>query len=273
MHFQIIKPRPALAPYIQHYWVLETTLMDGIVKERVVPTGDIELMFHYRKPFYVLDASGASTFQPRSIITGLTSSWSDVITGGESGAFVVTFYPGAAANFFNFPLLELEDKSVHLNDILHNEAICIEEQIAEATSLQARINIIENFLMKRVSPIAPHDSNLINQGVMCISKHKGQISALALSEQLCVTPKTLERKFARLVGKTPKQFIKIIRFQEVMKSLSGVQPGLLTQHALSNGYFDQAHFIKDFKTYSGYTPKELISQKQCPDLIPEPGKF
>jgi AraC-like DNA-binding protein len=272
MDFHIIKPCLPLSPYIKHYWVLESSFADGIVQERVVPTAEIELMFHYRKPFNVIHPSGEGTLQPRSIISGLASSWSDVFTNGESGAFVVSFYPGAAANFFNLPLHHLEDKSLHLNDVIHNEALDIEEQMAEATSLQSRVIIIEDFLLKRIFPIAPHDSKLVNQGVCFIRGHKGRISALALSEQLCVTPKTLERKFASYVGKTPKQFIKIIRFQNVMMSLSTAQPTQLTHHAIDNGYFDQAHFIKDFKAYSGYTPKELLSRKQCTDLHPEPIK-
>jgi AraC-like DNA-binding protein len=75
------------------------------------------------------------------------------------------------------------------------------------------------------------------------------------------------------VGNTPKQFIKIVRFHEVMTNLTTVKPGKLTQHAHENGYFDQAHFIRDFKAYSGYTPKELLSQKYCNGLSQDTGQI
>ncbi len=259
MHFQVVHPSRALAPYIQHYWILETNKSDGIIQERVVPTGNIELMFHYRNPFYSLSQRGESHIQPRSMISGINRSWFDVSTSGESGALAVTFRPGTAANFFNLPMVELANRSIHLEELIKKEIIFVEEQLAEAFSLQARIQIVEQFLMKRFCPVAACDTNLIKQGIRLIENHKGQIRADKLAQNLFVTPKTLERKFARMVGNTPKQFIKIIRFHHVMTKLTATQPGMLTQHALENGYFDQAHFIRDFKAYSGYTPKELLS--------------
>jgi AraC-like DNA-binding protein len=81
--------------------------------------------------------------------------------------------------------------------------------------------------------------------------------------------KTLERKFACLVGKTPKQYARIVRFTEVIKGFSSMNDPLLTTHAYENGYFDQAHFVKDFKALSGYTPKEFLSRYPChSDLSP-----
>jgi len=273
MQFKVISPSSPLARYVQHYWVLETDKHDGIVTERVVPTGNIEVMFHYRKPFSSISPSGESQTQHRAMISGINQSWFDVSTGGESGALAVTFYPGAAANFFNLPMMELEGKSLHLGDIVKYESFSLEEQLAEAANLPERIKIVENFLMKRLHPVAAFDTQLIQRGVMFIKKFKGQIRASELAKQLYVTPKTLERKFACYVGNTPKQFIKIVRFNEVMISLTSVQSGRLTQHAMENGYFDQAHFIKDFKSYSGYTPSELLSQNFCTGLSQDIGQI
>lgn len=271
MHFQIIQPSPSLAPYIRHFWVLETTLSVGIVKERVVPTGNIEMMFHYRKPFLSISPSGNSEAQSLSMISGISHSWFDVSTTGESGALAVTFLPGAAACFFNLPMMELEDKSLHLGDLFTHEANLIEEQMAEAPSTAERVRIVEDFLIQRLRPVPAHDIRLVQHGVQLIKKQKGQIRASELSEKLCVTPRTLERKFATFVGNTPKKFINIVRFHEVMTSLTSAKPGKLAQHALENGYFDQAHFIRDFKTYSGYTPKELLAGHFCPDLSQDIG--
>lgn len=273
MHFQVIQPSPSLAPYIRHYWVLETSVSDGIIKERVVPTGNIEMMFHYRKPFLSISPSGKSEAQSLSMISGISHSWFDVSTMGESGALAVTFLPGAAACFFNLPMMELEDKSLHLGDLLTHEAGLIEEQMAEAPSTNERIRIVEDFLIKSLRPISLHDIRLVRQGVHLIKKQKGMIRASELSEKLCVTPKTLERKFASFVGNTPKKFINIVRFHEVMTNLTSAKPGKLAQHALENGYFDQAHFIRDFKAYSGYTPKELLSSNFCPDLSQDIGQI
>ncbi|MBW6480947.1 MAG: hypothetical protein K0B37_16065 [Bacteroidales bacterium] len=192
MQFHTIYPSPSLAPFIQHYWILETNVYDGIVTERVVPTGNIEMMFHYRKPFSSISPSGESQTQHRSMISGINHSWFDVSAGGESGSLAVTFYPGAAASFFHLPMTELEDRSIHLGDIVKKEAFSVEEQLAEAASLQERIRIVENFLMKRLRPVATFDTKLIQQGVVLIKKCKGQIRASELAQKLYVTPKTRE---------------------------------------------------------------------------------
>lgn len=267
MHIQIIPPSSLLAPYIQHYWVLESHLHDDLVQERVVPTGNIEIIFHYRKPFCSISSRGVSFTQPRSMISGVKNSWFDVRTTGESGALAVTFLPGAAANFFNLPMMELEGRSLHLADTLnHTQVLTIEDQLAEASGLTERIRIIEGFLIKKLRPFKAFDQHLIQKGVCYILKHKGQIKARELAQNLCVTPKTLERKFACYVGSSPKQFIKILRFYRAMSNLTSANTGSLTQHALANGYFDQAHFIKDFKSYAGFTPKEMLSHKYCNGL-------
>jgi len=83
-----------------------------------------------------------------------------------------------------------------------------------------------------------------------------------LASKLAVTSRNLERKFASLVGKSPKQFIRIVRFQEVMNGIIHQKPNYLTEYAFNNGYFDQSHFIHEFKTLSGYTPSEFV--KLCP---------
>ncbi len=266
MQFQTISPSAPLAPFVKHYWVLEACNKDGIIKERVIPTGNIEIMFHYRKPFSSILPTGESRTQDRSMISGINHSWFDVNTNGESGAIAITFYPGAAANFFDLPLIELEGKSIHLEDIAKGKTHSTEEQLAEAATLQERIRIIENFLLKRLCPTPAQDMKLIRQGVGIVKNFKGQIKATELAQKLCTTPKTLERKFALYVGNTPKQFIKIIRFHEAITTITSIKPGQLTQHALENGYYDQAHFIRDFKAYSGYTPKEMISDNFCTSL-------
>ncbi len=99
-----------------------------------------------------------------------------------------------------------------------------------------------------------------------INQSKGQINASELPRKLLLTNKSLERKFSALLGKTPKQFIRIVRFEGAILNLSKPgKPGdkYLTQMTYENGYFDQAHFAKDFKSLSGYTPKEFLALASC----------
>lgn len=262
MHFQYIKPSGFLAQYVKHYWILEADNSDGEVCERVIPTGNIEWMFHYRNTF-VIKSPEQIVKQPRSLVSGISSNFSDIATRGESGVVAVTFYPHGASSFLNFPLSEIENASVDLTDIFNTKVKEVEEQICAVNSLAERIGFIERFLLKCFKPISNEDLLLIKKGIALINQSKGQINASALSEKLFYTNKSLERKFSALLGKTPKQFIRIVRFQGIIQSFSNPGNKRLTQLAFENGYFDQAHFIKDFKNLSGYTPKEFLSLGPC----------
>ncbi|HEX3008142.1 MAG TPA: helix-turn-helix domain-containing protein [Bacteroidales bacterium] len=263
MKFQFVQPAGILSQYIKHYWILESDASEGNVTERVIPTGNIELMFHYGEPFRVMHPDENTIAQPRSFISGLSSNYADVSTQGQAGVIAVTFYPFGACNFFHFPLADIEDASVDLLDIFNKEFRVVEEKIHLAPSINQKVAHIEAFLLKHFNPVNPHDFSFLNYSISVIAQQRGMISASDLSEHLCVSTKSLERKFATLLGKTPKQFLKIVRFQEIIKNLSAGGDLRLTELAYETGYFDQAHFIKDFKMLSGYTPREFLNFCPC----------
>ncbi|HEY9123350.1 MAG TPA: helix-turn-helix transcriptional regulator [Bacteroidales bacterium] len=263
MHFQFIKPSGILAKYVRHYWILEAEASEGEVCERVVPTGNIELLFHYRKPFVMKHCDNTTTVQSLSMLGGMSNAYSDVYTQGEAGLLAVKFYPHGACNFFRFPLVEVENIGINLQEVFNKEIKRIEEQVTAAKDLQNRIAIIERFLISKLCPVKESEYLLLNQSIQYINSTGGQITARELCSKLATTPRSLERKFATFMGKSPKQFIRIVRFQEVLRRLSLGDKTYLTEYAYNNGYFDQSHFIKDFKSLSGYTPKEFVALGSC----------
>jgi AraC-like DNA-binding protein len=239
---------------------MESDINDTDFIERVIPTENIQLMFHYKNPFVVYHPNRIAIRQPRSIISGLSDSFSDVSTNGETGVVFISFYPTGACHFFNFPLSEIQNQSVDMTEIFNAEIKQVEELLYFKHSIKEKICVIENFLLKRFSPIKSHDYLLIQKGIEIIKSQKGLINSKSLSEDLYTTPKTLERKFSQYLGKTTKQIIKLLRFQEVLHDFSCVKEISLTQRAYKSGYFDQSHFIHDFKSYTGYTPKEFATK-------------
>lgn len=257
MKFQFVQPSGFLKNYIKHYCFMESDIYEADVVERVIPTENIQLMFHYKNPFVVFHTNDSVIQQPKSIISGLSDYYSDVSTAGETGVVFISFLPTGACHFFRFPLSEIENQSVDLTDIFNSEIRQIEELLYLKDTIREKVAVIENFLIRCYSPIPSHDSLLIKKGVEIVKNCKGQTSAKYLSDCLYTSPKTLERKFARYLGKSTKQVIKLIRFQEVLHDFSCLNKRSLTEHAYNNGYFDQSHFIHDFKSYTGYTPKEF----------------
>jgi AraC-like DNA-binding protein len=258
MQFQFFNPQPVLAPYIQQYWIMESSGIEEKVTERVIPTGNVQLMFHYGNPFCANNALKEENQQPRSLVSGLTTHFFDASTQGKTGVLAVVFHPLGACNFFRFSMSELEDLTLNLDDVFHNEMAEIEEQLFLANSNHTRVQIIESFLMKKIGLRPAHDLALMQKAFREINNHRAQISTAELSSLLAMTPRNLERKFAALVGKSPKQFIRLTRFQHIVNDLRKCNQTNLTDFAFRFGYFDQSHFIRDFKELSGYTPGEFI---------------
>jgi hypothetical protein len=175
---------------------MESDTYDADVMERVIPTENIQIMFHYKNPFVVCHSGDSVVKQPRSIISGLSDNYSDVSTAGETGVVFVSFHPTGACHFFNFPLSEIENLGVDLTDIFYHEIRQIEELLYLKETVREKITVIENFLIGRYSPIPLHESMLIQKGIQIVKKCNGQTTAKYLSDCLYSSPKTLERKFA-----------------------------------------------------------------------------
>ena len=237
---------------------MESGIYEGNMTERVIPSENVQLMFHYKNPFLVYHTGNITKKQPRSIISGLSNSWSDVSTNGETGVVFISFYPAGACHFFDFPLSAIENQSIDMADIYSREINKVEEILSEKRTIPEKVSVIDDFLLKRFSPVTSYNYLLIHKAYDIIKHRKGQITVANLTENLSITTKSLERKFSQYIGKTTKQVIKLVRFQEILKDFSNTKEINLTDCAYRNGYFDQTHFIKDFKSYSGYTPKEFL---------------
>lgn len=264
MRYWIINPCAELARFIKNYWVLEVDDTEGDITERVIPTGTIELMFHYKKPFYC-NYHNQIIFQPRSSISGISHSYSDVTALSGSGVIAVTFYPYGACQFFKFPLSEIDNSMLSLSDIDNQEIRRVEEQIMNLPNLRDKIQVIEKYLINKLQLINNHDFIFLNQGIRVIRSRKGLISVVDLSKDLFTTKRTMERKFNTYLGKSPKQYIRLVRFHEVLKGLYNLNNMNLTEFTYENGYYDQSHFINDLKQLTGYTPTELL--EKCPEPI------
>jgi len=269
MFYRIIRPSGFLAQFIKYYWVLEINSSEGEISERVIPTGNIELMFHYKKPFEVVCEEKPYT-QYRSFICGINNTFSDISAKGDSGVIAVTFYPHGACNFFRFPLQEIEDSSIDLNEIHPSAIRFIEEMISTLTSIEEKIFLIEDFLKQSFKQILNSDLSLIQNGIDLINQREGNIKVSQLASELFTTERSLERKFKTFLGKSPKQYLRIARFRNVLHKLYNTDFTSLTDFSYECSFFDQAHFINDFKSMTGHTPGEFLLQyPDCSDYFIE----
>lgn len=265
MFHQLIKPSPLLRPFIESFVVVETRDLSIIhTKQRVYPRGCIDLVFHYGRPFFFQKRNKPPVLEPRSVVCGQQTSFYDVCPAGKTGMILVMFRSCGAGVFFKMPMIEIAGQNVAFEHLIGKEAVEIEDQVLHASHNQERIQIIETFLIQQL--IQNHyDDKKVRAAFYKMNQGDGQISIKQLAETVCLSVKQFERKFSGLIGLNPKQFLRIVRFQNILHMQRNGFKDSLTAIAQESGYYDQAHFIHDFKAITGSAPKKFFSELQ-PDL-------
>ena len=171
---------------------------------------------------------------------------------------MVYFKVNGAAAFFSEPIHELFRQSLSLdNFILRSELVILEEQLDEAKSDIERINVVERFLLSRLKQHKP-DALVLAAVALIFEKH-GNIRMSEVAEKLHTSQSPFEKRFRRVVGATPKKFASIIRLKYTLQQFQAQTS--LTSLAYESGFYDQAHFIKEFKTFTGETPEHFFNKE------------
>jgi AraC-like DNA-binding protein len=130
----------------------------------------------------------------------------------------------------------------------------IEEQLAQAKNNHYRIAIIEAFLLSRLRN--DRIDQLATNAIQRIHSTNGIVKIKKLVEDFHISQDVFEKRFRRAVGASPKQYASIIRMNSIIKLKTNDQN--LTDVAFSGEYFDQPHFNKEFKRFTGQTPTEFF---------------
>ncbi|GAB5531561.1 MAG: helix-turn-helix domain-containing protein [Roseivirga sp.] len=266
MNPKIFEPGKDLKGFVKCYWTLEGTKESTPKNNTIVPDGTMKLIFHYGDLYWHHPHDSESFLQPRCFLIGQLTRPYIVEPAGDTGTFVVRFHPNGFLPFTTIPIKEMENKPVPLDSLFGKEGEDLEQKILKADDTLERIDIIESFLLSRLNNKKVIDQ-IVRSTIETISTANGQLSVNELSQQNNLNRRILARKFSSSVGLSPKQLSKIIRLQATLKTLLDQEVPKLTDLAYENEYFDQAHFIKDFKEFTGLTPKEFYGDDLKMSLI------
>ena len=256
MHYEVHSPSPALSGFIKCYWSLEGEDLSG-TQQRVFPDGCVELVFHYGDLFSKYHDDGKCNTQPRSFIHGQLTRFIQIGGSGKAGIFGIRFKPYGLKPFIQINTHEINDDNVPVNEIWGAAGRELENRIIDADSNKERIQIAEHFLLQK---LRPSTAMAINRCVTIINGSNGSVNIDHLSAQVNLGRRHLERQFIACVGLSPKQYARITRFQYVLSLAEQKRYDALTELAYDGGFYDQAHFIKDFRTFTGLSPKQYFSQ-------------
>lgn len=247
-HFQ---PVELLKPFIKTFMIIESG--EGL-QNNILPDTTMTMAFKLRGTI-THDVQMNTSF-PSSFVAGIRRTTLTVNYTKNTLNLLVIFREGAASAFFNTPLHEFAGIPLALNNLVHASMVRdVEEQLCECATHAERITVIERWLIAKLKNYTP--DQLVQHAIQKIKSASGDIRIKELVADLPISRDPFEKKFRKTVGTSPKQFAAIVRMRNLIDNYSANSS--LTDVAYSAGYFDQSHFIKDFHSFTGKTPKEYFA--------------
>ena len=262
MEYKTFQPSSDLNAVVKCYWTLEVPADINGERQRIIPDGCIEMAFILGDDIKRFTSENDFILQPRAMVLGQTIDPFYIQPTGYVNTFAIRFYPYGFANFVNTSISNLVNKETPIRDLFGEEpSKKLEHEIVNATSTQERIEIVERFLIGRLSESATID-NIVKTTIDTLLDTKGASPINEILKQDLSKRRQLERKFIKQIGLSPKQLGKVIRLQTALKMLLNEKHETLTKIAYESEYYDQAHFIKDFKEFTGTNPKEFLKDSR-----------
>ncbi|TDK92572.1 helix-turn-helix domain-containing protein [Mycolicibacterium mucogenicum] len=256
---QLHRPRPPLSQHIDFigYWAHGGVTAD---RSRALPRGAATVVIDVggrdRVDFFSADGATRMPVEP-SFLTGPgTLSYVTRIDPGEA-VLTIHFRPGGALPFFGIPLADLENSCVNLTDLWGAAATRLREQLIETPGWPRRIEIVEAFLLARLRPV----SHTL-MPVLHTAEHQPSLRVSEAAELTGLSPKRLIATFRNEIGLTPKAYLRVRRLQAALRLLdagSGDGAGL----AATLGYFDQPHFVREFRGFTSVTPTQYTQRRSA----------
>jgi AraC-like DNA-binding protein len=252
MVFEKFTPAPSLQQFVREFIIVESELE---FVNTIIPDTAIVMALRLLGKTQQLDGKHEEVL-PSMAISGLRKSARMVSYARTSSNLLVVFKENGLAAFSKIPAHELFGYSISMYHIFPSSDLDeVSEQLHKAITHLKCIDVIESFLLKQ--RINHKQDLMVETAVDVIKKHNGIIKIKDLADSLAISQDPFEKRFRSIVGSTPKQFAKIIRLKNLIRKYPDIAS--LTEASYDAGYFDQSHFIKDFRLFTGKAPKEFFS--------------
>ncbi len=263
-------PRPPLDRFVEFFWFHEGYYADHRL-ERVLPDGSMELIINLRdEDRHVFDRVTCRPRQSyrRSWLSGPHSEFIVIDNAPDASMIGAHFRPGGAQAFFGFPLDELHNNVVDFAAICHGESGSFRDQLLEAPHPAGKFRVFEEELLARWRGFAFRHRAVVHALERFTRQpHDGTIGQV--TNEIGLSPRHFIALFTRQVGMTPKKFCRVRRFQTALNEIHRRREVVWADVAMDCGYYDQAHFINNFREFCGVTPGDYLRDRpEFPNFVP-----
>lgn len=242
IELQRFAPGEALARFVNHYWCVHWDLPPGVLHEQGVLSHPCQ---------------GIAVQDGRAYVYGVITGTSMRKLEGKGFVFAAMFRPGGFYPFYQKAVSQLTDNEVPLEQIFGANTLA-DELMANNTPGD-RLQVLERFLLEHL-PEPDAQAELTSQVVQEVASNRDILRLEDICRHFGLSARSLQRLFQVYVGVTPKWVIQQYRLHEAADQLASGGFGSLAQLAQQLGYYDQAHFVRDFKQVIGLSPSQYVEQ-------------
>lgn len=260
-------PDTRLRPYIKMYFGAADDTPPRV--QRILPNGEIGLCF-YRGDAVVYDGIGSV----QSCVSGQMMQYQDILSYGRIdivGAHLTTI---GAHVLLQKPMNEIGSRTVALSALNDPELLALEDTIMTADGYEECFAAMDACFLHRLRSTAVDTLNVrrILRAIAYGQRHCAEALIPDIASEACLSQRHFSRLFTSMVGISPKEYLRLQRFQSALRELKSHADGpalpgndTLTEIAWRNGYYDYAHLYSDFRKISGYSPRQLVERSENKD--------
>ena len=253
MFFSRTKPSEKLIPFVQEYWIVENE-DPAPTRQKIIPDGFCEIIFHYGDP-YRINLGGDWEIQSMMLFAGQIPHHFYLENTGKSGIIGIKLKPASFYHLFGVEMTQFTNKVVDLDTTIPGKLNNIKIKLTgNKLTPEERVQVVDAWLLSILQESA-NKITKVQLALDMIFEQNGIGDIETIAQKLNCTRRHLEREFKKTVGLTPKLFSRIIRFTYIFQVMKEGDASWVSI-ALDSGHFDQAHFIKNFKEFTGEEPSQ-----------------
>ncbi len=254
MIYKQVPPSKYLGNIVKSFWMIDSQEDNSINKEKIIPDGYIEMIFHYRDT-YKSNINGVwRNRKDKYVIAGQIRNHFYLENNGCTGMFGIKFQPWIFKTLFDIDMNPITDDNILIPPKLLDDIAPLNCFLDQNLSFTTKVNGAEIWLTELVKK----KKSIVTKGELAtklILETNGSLSLNKIRDKIQISERALERYFKEYIGLSPKFYCRIIRFSHIFKLVSNENPNW-SEIAQQAGFYDQAHFIKDFKEFTGEEPSK-----------------
>ncbi|MGM7683706.1 AraC family transcriptional regulator [Cytobacillus sp. Hm23] len=259
-----IPPSRRLREFIDCYWIWESNNGNQQIKlPRVLPSINIEMIFHYQSPTIFINHKKIPSKLPDAHVVGIQKSYIDLHATGKIGMIAVRFLPGSFHHFCNETMANFTNNLNSITEIWGKLGDELQYQIKDSSTLKQKVEIIEKYLLLLLNYYHKDtDHQKIQAYVIDKLTYPSSITTIKnLCNEINVSERQLQRIFHESIGVSPTFYRKLSTFAETSQKICLYEGQKYLDIIHEGGYYDQSHFINVFKQFSGLSPLSVLTKE------------